>query len=370
MMEMLERHDRARVEVFLYSHSVEDGSAIQQRVRAAGDHYRDVTHLDDAAVAQRMRDDALDIVVDLKGHTRDSRFEILARRPAPVQVAYLGYPATTGADFVDYVVGDPVVTPLAHADRYSEHIAQMPHSYQPNDRQRPLPPAPTRAALGLPDNAVVLCCFNQSYKISPPMLDLWAAILTQAPRSVLWMLAWNPHAEQRLRAELARRGVAPGRLHFAPKLGLADHLARLRCADLFLDTWPCNAHTTASEALWAGVPVLTVPGETFASRVAASLVTACELPALACADAAAYVRQAVALANDAPALRRLQQHLSTRRLSLPLFDPARHARDFEDLLLRMHARHLAGLVPAALPAQPSPAVEAATPDLVEADAGA
>jgi predicted O-linked N-acetylglucosamine transferase (SPINDLY family) len=350
MAELLERRDAQRFEVFLYSHSVEDGSDIQRRVRAAADHYLDVTHLSNEAVARRMREDRIDIAIDLKGHTRDSRFEILAWRPAALQVAFLGYPGSTGAEFIDYLIGDPVVTPLAHAAHYSECIAQMPHSYQPNDSRRPLPPAPQRSQVGLPDDAVVLCCFNQTYKMSPTMLDLWARILHDAPRAVLWMLAWNPHAELRLRDALARRGIDRARVLFAPKRSLEGHLARLQCADLFLDTWPCNAHTTASEALWAGVPVLTVPGRTFASRVAASLVSACGLAELACADEEAYVRRAVALANDPAALERVRAPLRERRRALPLFDAARYARDFEALLLRMHARAEAGEPPQALPA--------------------
>jgi predicted O-linked N-acetylglucosamine transferase (SPINDLY family) len=356
MAELLERRDATRFEVFLYSHSPQDGSVLQQRVRAAADHYLDVTRIADEGVARRMREDGIDIAVDLKGHTRDSRFELLAWRPAPVQVAFLGYPATTGAGFIDYLVGDPVVTPLSHADQYSEHIAQLPGSYQPNDRQRPLPSAPTRAALGLPDEAVVLCCFNQTYKISPRMLELWAQILREAPRTVLWMLAWNEHARERLSFELAQRGVPGRRVFFAPKLSMEDHLARLRAADLFLDTWPCNAHTTASEALWAGVPVLTVPGATFASRVAASLVHACELPGLACADEAAYVHAAVALAQAPAELRAMKDQLARRRQTLPLFDSVRYASHFDDLLQRMFDRQQAGLPPQALAA---PAAQAA-----------
>jgi len=345
MAEQLERRNTERFETFLYSHSVEDGSPIQRRVRAACEHYLDVTHLSNAEVAQRLRDDGIDIAIDLKGHTRDSRFEILAHRPAPVAAAWLGYPATTGADFIDYLIGDPVVTPLDHAAHYSERIAQMPLTYQPNDRRRPLPEAPPRASLGLPDEAVVLCCFNQTYKISPAMLDAWSAILHGAPATVLWMLAWNGHAEANLLRELAARGVARERVFFAPKLSLDKHLARLRAADLFLDTWPCNAHTTASEALWAGVPVLTVPGPTFASRVAASLVNACGLPDLACVSAEAYVQTAIGLAQERELLQGLKSHLDVHRLALPLFDSERFARDFEALLARMHERAQQGLPP-------------------------
>lgn len=354
MIELLEQRDRSRFEVTLYSHSVDDRSAIGQRIRQACEHFVDVTHDSAETVARRMREDGIDIAIDLKGHTRGSRFELLAFRPAPVQVAYLGYPASTGAPFIDYLIGDPVVTPLAHGDQYSEHIAQLPHSYQPNDQHRPLPPAPSRASLGLPEDAVVLCCFNQTYKMSPHQLDLWAKILHGAPQAVLWMLAWNPQARDRLTAALAERGVAPERVFWAPKLNLDEHIARLRAADLFLDTWPCNAHTTASEALWAGVPVLTVPGPTFASRVAASLVHACELPQLACSSEAAYVEQAIALCESPDALPALKRQLEARRLQLPLFDSARYVRDYEALLVRMFERQQAGLPPEALPAS-SPA---------------
>lgn len=351
MAELLERRDSARFETFLYSHSPEDGSAIGQRVRAACDHFVDVRQMPNRAVAERMRADGIDIALDLKGHTRDSRFELLAYRPAPVQAAWLGYPGTTGADFIDYVIGDPIVTPLAYAPHYSETIAQLPASYQPNDRRRALPPATPRAALGLPEDAVVLCCFNQTYKISPRMLDHWAAILAQAPKAVLWMLAWNDSAQANLLRELAARGVARERVHFAPKLPLAQHIARLRAADLFLDTWPCNAHTTASEALWAGVPVLTVPGETFASRVAASLLAACGLPELACPSEEAYVAFAASLAAEPSTLASLKSHLEAHRMALPLFDSDRFARNFERLLARMHERAEAGLAPVALEAE-------------------
>jgi predicted O-linked N-acetylglucosamine transferase (SPINDLY family) len=350
MTELLERRDTARFETFLYSHSREDDSEICRRVRAACEHFVDIRGIGNRAVAQRMRDDGIDILIDLKGHTRDSRMDLMAYRPAPVQACYLGYPATTGAPFIDYFIGDRVTTPLAHAAHYTEQIAQLDGCYQPNDAARPLPPCPPRSALGLPDDAVVLCCFNQTYKLSPHMLDLWARILADAPRSVLWMLAWNPHARENLLRELGARGVAADRVFFALKLDLAGHIARLRTADLFLDTWPCNAHTTASEALWAGVPVLTVPGATFASRVAASLVTACGLGDLACTDDDHYVGLAAALANEPATLQGLKTHLETRRHSLPLFDAQGLARDLDALLTRMHERHLDGLPPAALPA--------------------
>ena len=353
MTELLERRDTRRFETFLYSHSRDDDSETARRVRAACEHYVDIRDTGNCAVANRIREDGIDILIDLKGHTRDSRMELMAYRPAPVQACYLGYPATTGAPFIDYMIGDRVTTPLAHAANYTEQIAQLDGCYQPNDAARPLPPCPSRAELGLPEDAVVLCCFNQTYKLSPNMLDLWSRILAGAPRTVLWMLAWNPHARENLLRELAARGVAPERVFFAAKLDLASHIARLRSADLFLDTWPCNAHTTASEALWAGVPVLTVPGETFASRVAASLVAACGLADLACRSEADYVELATALANEPDTLRGIKAHLDVNRRQLPLFDAERLARAMDALLTRMHERHLAGLAPQALEANAS-----------------
>jgi len=353
MAELLERRDSERFEVTLYSHSPDDGSEIGKRVRAACDHFVDVTHCSNADVARRMRADDIDIAIDLKGHTRGSRFELLAFKPARVCAAFLGYPATTGADFIDYMIGDPVVLPLAQAGQYSERLAQLPNSYQPNDRRRALPPAPTRTQAGLPEDAVVYCCFNQTYKISPHMLDLWARILNGASNAVLWMLAWNPHAQANLERELAARGLGKERVFWAPKLPLAKHIARLRVADMFLDTWPCNAHTTASEALWAGVPVLTVPGATFASRVAASLVTACGLPDLAAPDEDGYVNLAIALAQEPATLQGLKQHLDSQRMSLPLFDSDQYARDYEALLQRMFDREQAGLPPDHLLAEAS-----------------
>jgi len=343
--ELLELHDRKRFEVFLYCHSPEDGSALQQRVRAAAEHFRDVGRLGNAALAQRMREDGIDIAIDLKSHTRGTRFHALAHRPAPLQVGFLGFPGTSGAGFIDYLIGDRVVTPLAHAGHFSERIAQMPHSYQPNDSRRVLPLAPTRAELGLPEDAPVLVCFNQSTKITSEVADAWGRILRASPQAVLWLLSCNPVSEANLREQMALRGVAESRLVFAPMLSAEQNLARLQCADLFLDTWPCNAHTTASEALWAGVPVLTLPGSTFASRVAASLVSACGQPQFICPTVQGYVDKAVALTQDMTALRRSQLQLREQRHELPLFDSRRYAKDFEALLTRMWERHAAGLPP-------------------------
>lgn len=345
MAEMLEAHDRDRVEVTLYSHGPDDGTAMRARMVAACEHFVEVRHLSDDEAAQRIRDDAIDILVDLKGYTLDHRLQILARRPAPVQVSFLGYPGTTGAPFIDYVVGDPIVTPLTHAPHWSEKIAQMPVCYQPNDRQRALPPAPSRASLGLPEQALVLCGFNQPYKISPEVFDVWCALLHELPDAVLWLLQWNDVSVGHLQAEAAARGIEPQRLVFAPKVAPADHIARLQQADLFIDTWPCNAHTTASDALWAGVPVVTRTGEVFASRVAASLVHAVGLGELACASTPEYEARILALAADPAARAALRARLVAARDDSPLFDSARFTRDFEALMARVHARHEDGLPP-------------------------
>nr|WP_145545924.1 glycosyltransferase [Variovorax boronicumulans] len=353
LSELLELHDRSRFEVFLYCHSPRDGTAVQQRIRAAADHFCEIHTLSDAAAAQRMREDDLDIAIDLKGYTKDTRLQILVHRPAPVQVGYLGFPGTSGGSFLDYLIGDPVVTPLEHAAHFSERIAQMPHSYQPNDSRRMLPARPARAELGLPDDAVVLCSFNQSYKVTPAMADAWTRILQAAPHAVLWQVNWADQASANFVREMVQRGVAAERLFFSPTASPAEHLARLQCADLMLDTWPCNAHTTASDALWCGVPVLTLPGQSFAGRVAASLVSACGLSELVCTDADAYVERAVALAGDPAALAALRERLHTQRDHLPLFDSRRYVRDYEALLQRMWERHAQGLPPEHLPAAPA-----------------
>jgi protein O-GlcNAc transferase len=244
-----------------------------------------------------------------------------------------------------------VVTPLEHAPFYSEHLAQMPVCYQPNDRQRALPPAPTRAAAGLPEDAVVLAGFNQPYKISAEVFDVWCVLLDALPQALLWLLEWNAQSRENLEREAVTRGIDPARIVWAPRLRPADHMARMQLADLFLDTWPCNAHTTASDALWAGVPVVTFTGRTFASRVAASLVHAVGLPELACDDIGHYARTVVELAHDPERRARLRATLVQARTASPLFDSQRFARDFEALALRMMQRHVQGLPAAALAAQ-------------------
>ncbi len=345
MAEMLEQHDRTRFEVTLYSHGKPDGSEMRQRIERACEHFVDVRGLADGEIAERIRADGCDLLVDLKGYTRNHRVGVFAWRPAPVTATFLGFPGSTGADYIDYLVGDPIVTPLDQAALYSEKIAQMPVCYQPNDRQRALPEAPTRAAAGLPDDAFVMAGFNQPYKISAEVFDVWCTLLDALPQAVLWLLEWNPQSRQNLVREAALRGIPAERIVWAPRLKPADHMARMQLADVFLDTWPCNAHTTASDALWAAVPVVTFAGRTFASRVAASLVHAAGTPELACDGLEHYARTVVELAHDPQRMATLRETLAASRQSSPLFDSLRFTRDFEALLLRMMQRHAQGLAP-------------------------
>lgn len=351
MCEVFEHHDRDRFEVFAYSTGRDDGTAMRRRVTQAVEHFVDLQGQPDHQIAQRIADDDLDLLIDLKGYTAGNRMGVLARRPAPLQAAFLGFPGTTGASFIDYIVGDPLVTPLAHAAHFSEHIAQMPLCYQPNDRQRPRPQPMTRAQVGLPEDAVVLCGFNQAYKINPDVLDAWVAVLNDLPEAVLWLLDWHGQAKPHLLEELAQRGIGAGRVFWAPRWDLGQHISRVRLADLFIDTWPCNAHTTASDALWAGVPVVTLMGQTFASRVAGSLLNAVGLPELICTDVHQYRHTIVELARDPQRRQAMRDRLDQAREDSPLFDSARFTRDYEGLLVRMIERQRAGLPADALPAQ-------------------
>jgi predicted O-linked N-acetylglucosamine transferase (SPINDLY family) len=343
--EVLERHDRDRFEVFLYSCAPDDGSAWRRRVQASSEHWVDASRISDHDLARRIRADSIDIAIDLKGFTRDTRLHVFARRPAPIQVSWLGYPGTCGTDFIDYIIGDPVVTPAASQPHFSERIAQMPWSYQPNDRQRPLGTPPSRAALGLPEDAFVFCCFNNTYKITPQVFDVWCRLLRAVPGSVLWLYEANAQAMRNLLREAQTRGVEPARFAFAPFVGQAQHIARLPAADLFLDTLPCNAHTTASDALWAGLPLITCKGESFVGRVAASLLRAVGCEELITGSLDDYEALALALASDSVRLGEIRARLVEARQSAPLFDSERFARDLEAFYERMAQRWRDGLAP-------------------------
>jgi predicted O-linked N-acetylglucosamine transferase (SPINDLY family) len=286
------------------------------------------------------------IAVDLKGHTGGARTGILALRPAPVQVNYLGYPGTMGAEYIDYLIADPRLIPEAAQADYSEQIIYLPHSYQPNDPHRPRPIATGgRSGYGLPESGFVFCCFNNLYKITPDVFDVWMKLLEQVAGSVLWLLAGNELAMANLRSVAAARGVSPRRILFAPHLPLEDHLMRYGLVDLFLDTSPCNAHTTASDALWMGVPLITVTGSTFAGRVATSLLHAIGLPQLALPDLSSYMQSALRIATDPDALGGLKRHLDRVRTSCPLFDVAAYCRDLEAAYCAVWKLHLIGKRP-------------------------
>jgi predicted O-linked N-acetylglucosamine transferase (SPINDLY family) len=344
--ELIEHHDRERFEVIAYSYGAPSDGPMRRRLRAAFERFAEVGALTDAELAARLAADGIDIAVDLKGFTQGGRPGVLARRPAPVQVSYLGFPGTLGAPYVDYLIADAELVPAGQEHHYAERIVRLPDSYQPNDRQRALADeVPSRAALGLPDAGFVFCCFNNDYKITPEVFAVWMRLLAAVPGSVLWLFEANPDAAANLRREAAARGVAPARLVFAPRLPLAEHLARQQRADLFLDTLPVNAHTTASDALWVGLPLLTCRGAGFAARVAASLLRAVGLPELIVDDLAAYEATALALARDPARLAALRARLAAARDGAPLFDAARTCRHLEDAYRTMHERAQRGFAP-------------------------
>ena len=328
---LFEQHDRRRFEVIGYSTGPDDRSPMRARLARAFDRFVDLSGRDPRAIADVIRQDTVDILVDLKGHTEGATPIVLAQRPAPILVHYLGYPGTLGAGLVDYLIGDAIVTPPTHAADYAETLAVIPGSYQVNDRERPIGQTPSRDVLGLPATGFVFCSFNQTYKINPQVFDAWMAILKAVPDAVLWLLvrADNDPALVNLRLEAQARAVAPDRLVFARHRPNPDYLALYRHAGLFLDTWPYNAHTTASDALWAGCPMLTMQGTTFAGRVGASLLTTVGWPELVTSDVSGYMAAAIRLARDAAELDRLHQHLAGAGRASPLFDTGATTRALE-----------------------------------------
>jgi protein O-GlcNAc transferase len=344
--ELFERHDRSRFEVAAYSYGPDDASPMRRRLMDGFDRFVDVRPLSHGQAAARIHADAIDILIDLKGHTLNARTAILAGRPAPVQVNYLGYPGTMGADFIDYIVVDRFVAPDGQQAFFSEKLVALPGCYQPNDTRRAIAAAPSRRECGLPPDGFVFCCFNNSYKIAPAFFDMWMRLLRQVPGSVLWLLESSPLARRNLRREAETRGVDPDRLVFAPIKPIAEHLARHRHADLFLDTLPCNAHTTASDALWAGLPVLTRAGETFAGRVAASLLAAVGLPELIATSSETYEHLALDLARSPQRLSDLRDRLNANRDTSALFDLPACVRNIEAAYARMWEIWRAGEKPA------------------------
>jgi predicted O-linked N-acetylglucosamine transferase (SPINDLY family) len=343
---VFETHDRASFETYGFALKPVDGSAMAQRVVAAFDRFIDVSAMSDTQVAALMRELEIDIAVDLTGYTQDNRTAIFAQHPAPIQVNYLGFPGTMGANYIDYIIADQFVIPESSRPHYAEQIAYLPECFQGNDDQREISlHTPSREEVGLPETGFVFCAFNNTYKLTPAFFDIWMRLLQNVPGSVLWFAADAADLQRNLRTEAAKRGVAPERLIFSPRIKYAEHLARLRLADLFLDTLPFNAGTTASDALWAGVPVLTCTGDAFASRMAGSLLHSVGLPELVTNNIEAYEAKAQHLATTPDALAEIRARLATQRIAAPLFNTGRFCRHLEAAYFQMMARHQRGEAP-------------------------
>jgi predicted O-linked N-acetylglucosamine transferase (SPINDLY family) len=352
---LFELHDRKRFDVIAISFGADDKSDIRERLRSSFDEFHDVRARSDEEIAHLIRNLDVDVAVDLNGFTQGGRPGVLAQRPAPIQVSYLGYPATMGVDHIDYIIADAIVVPPEQQPFYHEKVVYLPGTYQTNDDLRRISDiVPSRAEVGLPQRGFVFCSFNNSNKITPCMFDLWMRLLQQIEGSVLWLLESNAFVAGNLRCEAKARGVAPDRLVFAPPINLEDHLARHRLADLFLDTLPYNAHTTASDALWAGLPVITCKGSTFAGRVAASLLTAINLPELITHSLQEYEVLALKLARDPALLTSLKQKLARNRETTPLFRSAIFARHVETAYTTMWERHRRGEQPTSFSVSPIP----------------
>ncbi|QWE00589.1 tetratricopeptide repeat protein [Polynucleobacter sp. JS-Mosq-20-D10] len=330
MTGVYESHDQDRFEIYAFDNGWDDGSPLRARITAAFTQMFDITRLTDLQAAQLIQETGIDILVNLNGYFGDGRQGVFAYRPAPVQVNYLGFPGTIGAPYIDYLIADPIVIPSDSQSFYSEKIAYLPHCYQANDFKRIISDSVlTRADFGLPEQGFVYCCFNNNYKITPATFDIWMRILQASPTSVLWLIEDNPTAGNNLQKEAVKRGVDASRILFAKRLPLTEHLARHRLADLFLDTLPYNAHTTASDALWAGLPVLTCKGNSFAGRVAASLLTAINLPEMIASSPAEYEALAIELAHHPEKLQQTRVRLEQHRLTTPLFNTTSFTKDLE-----------------------------------------
>ncbi len=344
---MLELHDRDRFDVVAVSFGPDDGSADRKRVAAAVDQFVDLAGASPGEMVSRLRSLEADIALDLMGHTARGAATVFGQRVAPVQVNYLGYPGTTGGHEMDYIVLDPFIATEKVRRFASEKAVVLPHCYQPNDRKRPLPKTPRpRAAYGLPETGFVFAAFNNTGKVTPAMFGAWMRILAAVENSTLWLFATDPAAIEALRSEVAKHGIGPDRLVIAGHLPVEEHLARYLTAGLLLDTFPYGAHTTASDALWVGCPVVTLAGQSFAARVAGSLLHAVGLPELITHSLPGYEALAIALAKDPDRLTGLRRHLEAGRATAPLFDTPRYTRDLERAFAEMHRRRLKGLKPA------------------------
>jgi predicted O-linked N-acetylglucosamine transferase (SPINDLY family) len=343
---LLREHDTKNVEVFTYSYGAEKSGDWRIKAECDGDHFFDVTDLTDEDVSDLARSHGLDVAIDLKGYTENSRSDIFQYRSAPIQINYLGYPSSMGAEFIDYIIADPLVIPPEHCKFYTEKIIFLPNTYQPNDNVRVIAHTTTRRSdFNLPDDSFVFCCFNNNYKISRREFDIWMRLLGKVEGSVLWLLNSNEWAKTNLQKEAEKRGIDSSRLVFAAVLPHAEHLARHKHADLFIDTFNYNAHTTASDALWSGLPIVTKQGKQFAARVCASLLTAVGLPELITHSDTEYERLILELATDPERLGAIRADLAENRLTKPLFDTKLYTRHFEKGLWQAYSLYFNGKQP-------------------------
>jgi protein O-GlcNAc transferase len=341
---LFEYHDKSRFHLTAISLGADDGSEARQRIKSCFDEFVDAATWADEEIAAYISTRRIDIAVDLMGFTKDARTGVFAYHPAPVIVNYLGYPGTMAASYVDYIVADETVIPQKNRECFTEKVVYLPHSYYPNDAKRWVVGAkPERSEYNLPNEGFVFCCFNNNYKLTPDVFDLWMSVLRAVEGGVLWLLEDNTFVSRNLRKTARAKGVDEGRLVFAPRTSLPEHLARHRLADLFLDTLPYNAHTTACDALWAGVPVLTRIGATFAGRACASILQAIGLPELVTKTPEEYLKRAVELATNPADLRAIRDKLEKNREVAPLFDTESYTRAMENAYQEMHRRHQEGL---------------------------
>ena len=346
MAELFELHDKTQFELIGFSFGPITNDEMRQRLEKSFDQFIEIGSKSDFEVAQLSRNLNIDIAVDLKGFTQDSRTGIFSYRAAPIQVNYLGYPGTMGTDYIDYIIADKTLIPVEAQSCYSEKVAYLPNSYQVNDRKRVVSDKQyTRQELGLPENGFVFCCFNNNFKILPATFEGWMRILKAVEGSILWLLQDNPWVVDNLKKEAEKQGIAAHRLVFAERMPLSVHLARHRQADLFLDTLPYNAHTTTSDALWTGLPVLTLMGRSFSSRVAASLLNAIGLPELITNTPEEYEALAIELAINPKKLAEIKLKLANNRLTTPLFDTPLFAKNLESAYTKMYKRYQADLEP-------------------------
>ena len=337
---MLELHDKSKFELFGFSFGPDKKDEMRKRVSSSFDHFIDVRLKLDADIVKLSRDFKIDIAIDLKGITTDERFGIFLNRSAPIQVSYLGYPGTSGANFIDYIIADKILIPKENQKFFSEKIIYLPDSYQPNDFTKKISKSVfTREQLGLPKNAFVFCCFNQNYKIAPSIFDIWMKVLKRIEGSVLWLLQDSNEGANNLKKEAENRGVNPDKIIFAKRMTISEHLARHKVADLFIDTFPCNAHTTCSDALWSGLPVITLMGQSFASRVSGSLLNAVGLNELITTTEKDYEDLIVRLATDSKQLKIIKNKLKKNRISQPLFDTKLYTKKIESGYKEIYERY-------------------------------